>query len=350
MGMKNLVIFGRIDDAHLRFISRELPEDRVKCLFYDPLRLIRADIELPTEPGNLPLLCLEHPADEGEVTDVSVQEVRTPDEIDMIWLRNKKIMQIINNETDQRLYFSAREHQRLIHSLVRAYECRHFNTIDATIRQSDKVVQLQMARAVGFRVPKTLVSSNKSSIAKFVGEHENVIVKPLATNFVPPPLDGSGEMVTLLTNMVTSEDLDRHDADSFAAAPAIYQRMIEKAYEVRLVAFGDECVAYRIDSQASEKGRLDWRRAQFEKIYHAMEATDEMRYLAAAYLKRAALAYGVFDLVVDRGGMLWFLECNSDGQWAWLELEGDRPVARMFARRILELLEGAEMPAATCMT
>ncbi len=344
MSVKNLVIFGGIDDAHLRFVSRELPEDRVRCLFYDSLRLIRADIELPSRSSGLPLLCLEHPFDEDVTSDVSILELRAPEEIDMVWLRNKKIMQIINNETDQRLYFSAREHQKFMHSIIRSHGLRHFNEIDATIRQSDKVVQLEMACSVGFRVPETLISSNKSSITKFVSDHENVIVKPLGTNFVPPPLDGSGGMVTLFTNMVTSEDLDRHDTDSFAAAPAIYQRMIEKAYEVRLIAFGNECVAYKIDSQASEKGRLDWRRAQFEKIYHSMKATDEMRLLAEAYLKKASLAYGVFDLVVDRNGMLWFLECNSDGQWAWLELEGDRPVARMFARRIVGLLEGEHPP------
>jgi len=218
------------------------------------------------------------------------------------------------------------------------YELKCINELHSIILVRHKANQIRIARDSGFRVPPTLLSSDREEIINFCNRYKNIIVKPISTNFVPPPIDGRANFVTIMTNSVTLQEILQTDEEAFAAAPAIYQKRIEKAYEIRLVAFGEEAVAYKIDSQRSEAGALDWRRAQYEDIYEWTEATPEMRRLSARFLRHAGLHYGVFDLVVDCNNKLWFLECNADGQWAWLEPQGDGPIARMFARQIQKLL------------
>ena len=42
-------------------------------------------------------------------------------------------------------------------------------------------------------------------------------------------------------------------------APCVFQRYVEKAYDVRAVVIGERIFACRIDSQASRKAEVDWR-------------------------------------------------------------------------------------------
>ena len=46
---------------------------------------------------------------------------------------------------------------------------------------------------------------------------------------------------------------------------------------------------------------------------------------------RLGLAYGAYDLIVDRTGELVFLEVNPGGQWLWLEEATGVPISRAVA-------------------
>ncbi|GIX16467.1 MAG: hypothetical protein KatS3mg119_0653 [Rhodothalassiaceae bacterium] len=146
-------------------------------------------------------------------------------------------------------------------------------------------------------------------------------------------------MIVLMTNRVSHPEIRDTPGKSLAAAPSIYQREIDKDYEIRLVACGNSAIGYRIESQRSRLGRLDWRRGQMEPIFRKMALSADLRSTACAYLRLAGLHSGVFDIAVDRQGRAWFLECNSEGQWAWLEPYWDGPIARMLAREIASLLQ-----------
>ena len=54
------------------------------------------------------------------------------------------------------------------------------------------------------------------------------------------------------------------------------------------------------------------------------------------YLEAFGLAFGCFDFAVDPDGVPWFLECNPNGQWAWMEDPTGAPMTSAFA----DLLEG----------
>lgn len=56
----------------------------------------------------------------------------------------------------------------------------------------------------------------------------------------------------------------------------------------------------------------------------------------AALLDRVGLRFAALDFVVAPDGEWWFLECNPNGQWAWIEDNTEMPITRALA----EALEG----------
>ena len=57
---------------------------------------------------------------------------------------------------------------------------RWISTIEATVRASDKLFQLDAARSCGFRIPETLVSQSQKEVAEFFHNFDGkVIVKPI---------------------------------------------------------------------------------------------------------------------------------------------------------------------------
>lgn len=48
----------------------------------------------------------------------------------------------------------------------------------------------------------------------------------------------------------------------FLNAPIIVQSEIKKAYELRIIVFGNDVVSYKIDSQAQQHTSLDWRNGE----------------------------------------------------------------------------------------
>jgi hypothetical protein len=75
----------------------------------------------------------------------------------------------------------------------------------------------------------------------------------------------------------------------------------------------------RIDSQAHESTRVDYRRAQDLNSYQATTLPTDDADRLRRYLRRCGLDYGAFDLIVTPNGQLVFLELNPVGQWLWLQ-------------------------------
>lgn len=207
------------------------------------------------------------------------------------------------------------------------------NAPAALDRARSKGGQLAAAAQVGLAVPSTLVSADLDEVRRFA-DH---VGRPLVTKLVSPgtPLrEDPAEQYMVFTERVDVDDLD---ADAVAAAPAIYQPELIKAYEVRATIVGDEILACRIDSTASERTALDWRHYDFDNVAHdpielPAEITDGLLELS----ERFGLRYGAADLVVGPDGTWTFLELNPNGQWAWIEERTGLPIGS----RLADLLAG----------
>ncbi|MGW7445071.1 ATP-grasp ribosomal peptide maturase [Kitasatospora sp. NPDC054795] len=169
-----------------------------------------------------------------------------------------------------------------------------------------KPAQLDAALAAGFAVPDTIVTTDPEQARAFCAEQPGgAVYKPLWNS---PCTDEDGRPVQAWVAEVAPDEI----TDAVAACPHLFQARLAKDHDVRLTAVGRELFAVRIDSPD-----LDWRRRQHLLTHTPIDVPTSVRRSVARYLERFRLVYGAFDFAVDASGHWWFLECNSNGQWAF---------------------------------
>jgi glutathione synthase/RimK-type ligase-like ATP-grasp enzyme len=200
-----------------------------------------------------------------------------------------------------------------------------------------KLLQLRLAARLGFKTPETRVTADPTEIRGLYHSWNGEMVAKLAGGQIV------GETIysqyIIFTTPVTPEYLA--DAGALAACPAIYQRRVAKQHELRVTVVGDEIFACRIDSQAREEARVDWRAAGYTALDHQpceldASTADRCRVL----LRTLGLETAGLDFIVTPEGETVFLEINAAGQWAWVEQETGMPIAAAIARRLAGAAQG----------
>lgn len=191
-----------------------------------------------------------------------------------------------------------------------------------------KPVQLRKATACGLPVPRTLVTNNPETAQAFVAEVGRCVCKPFGGSGVS---DTAGFRQVFAT-AVTADQC--HDAN-IPRTMHLFQQWIPKDHEIRLTVVDGDFFAARIDA-ASDAARVDWRADYMSLSYTPTETPGLVRSRVSALLDALGLRFAALDFVVDPDGQWWFLECNPNGQWAWIEDETGMPIASTIA----DALEG----------
>ncbi|TCC43600.1 ATP-grasp ribosomal peptide maturase [Kribbella sindirgiensis] len=186
--------------------------------------------------------------------------------------------------------------------------------------------QLAVAAELGFNVPATLITADPAVARSFADKHAPIVYKPLRVT----SLVREGRAQAIWTRRVEPGELD----DSIAGTAHLFQaEVVDKVADLRVTMVGDEVFCVRIDSSVD---RLDWRSDYDTLSYQAVEPPVGISERMQFYLRRFGLIFGCFDFALDAGGVPYFLECNPNGQWAWMEPPTGLPMAATFA----DALEG----------
>lgn len=81
---------------------------------------------------------------------------------------------------------------------------------------------------------------------------------------------------------------------------------------------------------ASSDAYVDWRADYSSLSYEPVDLPVRVSNGILAYMKRFDLLYGAFDFAVTDDHW-YFLECNANGQFGWLEAETGLPVTAAMA-------------------
>jgi glutathione synthase/RimK-type ligase-like ATP-grasp enzyme len=203
------------------------------------------------------------------------------------------------------------------------------------LRRADiKALQLAEASKAGLKTPHTLISNDPAEVAAFVdllGEAECAI-KPLIAFGVS---DEQGYRLPLTTTLPKGQTLD-----AVALAPTIFQPYIPKAADVRCVVIGKKIFSAKINSQANESTRMDWRGGDCQHEIFALPEQVE------AGIHRLMDSFGInfasLDMVLTPEGECVFLELNPNGQWLWLEEELGFPLLASMADLLTTNYSGEE--------
>jgi glutathione synthase/RimK-type ligase-like ATP-grasp enzyme len=187
-----------------------------------------------------------------------------------------------------------------------------------------KALQLAEASKAGLRIPHTLISNDVAQATRFVDAlgDAQCAIKPLLAVGVT---DAQGGFRLPLTTTLPPG----HSLESIALAPTILQPYVDKAFELRCVVIGERIFCARMDSQANENSRIDWRGGDPEHDIFALP--DHVEASLLRLMDSFGLNFASLDMIVTPEGEFVFLELNPNGQWLWLELELGLPLVASMA-------------------
>jgi glutathione synthase/RimK-type ligase-like ATP-grasp enzyme len=181
---------------------------------------------------------------------------------------------------------------------------------------SNKLVQLQAARAVGLRTPKTLVSNNYDDIEAFMSSVGEVCMKSFYSHGWKTD---AGPRHALNVRLSKDHNYDRR---SFEISSNIYQEYVTKKAEYRVVMFADFASCVRIDSHSlNGQSAIDWRSSpEYLSTLMPFELPRSVLGALRQVLAKLGLRFGAFDLAETTDGEFVFFEVNEQGQWLWQDL------------------------------
>lgn len=205
--------------------------------------------------------------------------------------------------------------------ILTALPALHVNELFRNRAADYKPAQLTTAIRCGLTVPSSIVTNVPAEARRFVAAHAAVIYKPVHSVHVA---DENGPSRTVWTSLVRVDELD----DSIALCPHLFQSCVPKVADIRLAAVGEHMFATRIDSGGDH---LDWRYDQRLITCSPVSVPPVIRASVRSYLQAFGLVFGAFDFALDSAGTWWFLECNPNGQWAFVDQSTTQAIATALA-------------------
>lgn len=137
------------------------------------------------------------------------------------------------------------------------------------------------------------------------------IVKPLTADFI-------GDYKFLFTTRVVPSELD-------PAYPWLFQQEVAASHDVTVVYVRGLCFAFGLDR--STFSGVDWRKHinREELAWTPWRLSEAEEGAIRAFMEEARLDFGRLDFLA-RDEELQFLEVNPNGQWAWLDEEGEQGI------------------------
>ncbi len=208
--------------------------------------------------------------------------------------------------------YMQKEIYSFVTGLVDSFDGRVVTTPAILRKVENKIFQLKVASALNFLLPKSLISNDHDTVNKF--RVYETIGKPLSTG-----------KLTKSTGVHSS--IIRGDVASISLSPTYFQEYIPKDYELRITVVKD--VFYCVKILADNK--IDWRVDEEKNSYELIETPKIIREQCQQFMQVCNLEFGIFDYIVS-GGKYYFLECNPNGQWLWLEMQLDLDISNSLVR------------------
>jgi hypothetical protein len=228
------------------------------------------------------------------------------------------------------------------------------NPLDAEARTGAKIGQLRVARAVGFDVPPTLVTTEPQDLPAFAGRFAGGVANKRVGELVgmlalPRRMRHRGFFTRRLSLSDFTPDVLRRARYS----PTQLQEYVPKSTEWRVYVVGDRVFGAEILSQRESQTATDWRRYPVRTAADGKPELDPARWRCRALrlpsefsekcrklARRLRLGYTAMDFVRTPDGRLVFLEANYGGMYAWIEDLTHLPISEAMAELLLSPGEG----------
>jgi hypothetical protein len=249
------------------------------------------------------------------------------DRLSGVWYRRPTAFDFGPGMGEAEEEFARKEAVQGVGGVLRSTGCVWVNRPDLDAVAELKPYQLDLARRVGLRVPRTLITNDPAEVTAFVGAAGRpVVYKAFSGGVIRHP---GTFPIGLLTTVVGAE-LDEHIARVRHTA-CMFQEYVDKAYEIRLTVIGNTYFPVVIRSQDNDATRVDWR-GESEMAYGDYEPVPAAVVAKVqAMLEELGIVYAALDFIVTPDGEWVFLEANPNGQFMWLKHDLGLPFGECLA-------------------
>jgi hypothetical protein len=197
-------------------------------------------------------------------------------------------------------------------------------------KAGSKILQKIVARNLKLNIPDTLFTNELDSIEEF--QHEKIAIKPIYAHVLEKNKE---ETYVFYTSLQNKSEILKLGEIGVRNTINFLESYVEKDFEVRATVIDDAIYAASINSQSfdDDKGKIDWRQGYDHGIkFSRMDLPRGISEKCFKFLEYFELRFGCFDFIVDTKGNYHFLECNTNGQWLWLEEEAGLPISEKLAK------------------
>jgi glutathione synthase/RimK-type ligase-like ATP-grasp enzyme len=237
---------------------------------------------------------------------------------DVVWIRRPEQPKTNPQTAPEDMKFAVGEYRWFYNSLMYLLETlpvRVVNKYTASRFINNKSVQLLLASACGMKVPRTLMSNSPQAVREYFDGNPG---RTICKGFFPHIWQKEHRTSVAVTETfeLTKEMLPADEVLTYA--PAIYQEMVVKQFDIRMVLLGTAVYSYSLHNA---KQAIDWRQdvGQGHVRVDAVATPPEVEQAVLAFARQSGIAYGSFDFAVDNENRWWFLEVNEGGQFLWLD-------------------------------
>ena len=245
-----------------------------------------------------------------------------------VWFRRTRLPEINNLKKEEQLYI-LNETESLFKNIFASVSSNWLSLPSAIYEAENKLLQLKIATKIGFKIPPTLITNSKNELIQFFSDCESeIILKPISQTRI----QYKENTAFIFTNPVSKEYIER--LDEFDLTPCIFQKNIQKDYELRVTVVGEKAFAAAVYSQRDSETINDWRKKKLE--FKEIELPDEIKIKCLNLLKELNLKFGAIDLIKTPNGEFIFLEINPNGQWAWIENQTGQKISDALINLLLD--------------
>jgi glutathione synthase/RimK-type ligase-like ATP-grasp enzyme len=181
----------------------------------------------------------------------------------------------------------------------------------------NKLEQILAAHESGLNVPRTLISRNYQQVRKFAHSQGSVVVKPFRGHLW---FQDDAPRHEAIANRV--DDINLLSEASISACPAIYQEVVNKIADIRVVCIGPCFYAVRYKIKPGFEANFDCRvnlRYEHMTIADAIELDEKTKSGLHILMQHFGISYASVDFAESTDGKLHFLDLNPQGQFLFNE-------------------------------
>jgi len=202
-----------------------------------------------------------------------------------------------------------------------------------TYYDENKLDVLLLAKKNDLDIPRTLVTTQKKELLRFLKECGRIISKPINRAFTHKA--NANLSYSHLTVSISNDDIQEQAEEFF---PTLFQEALSKVFELRIFYLKGQCYSMAIFSQNDEQTKVDFRNYNEEKPNRTVPflLPKEISNKISLLMDLLNLDNGSVDMIYTTDKRYVFLEVNPVGQFGMVSYPCNYYLEKRIAKQLIQ--------------